>query len=68
MHLQARRAVCVQWPGGERRFEAGQTIHTENSYKWTVPDFEALLSSAGFQATSVWTDPAQRFAVMWAVV
>ena len=68
MHLQARRAVRVQWPGGERRFEAGQTIHTENSYKWTVPDFEALLSSAGFQATSVWTDPAQRFAVMWAVV
>ena len=66
MHLQARQAVCVQWPGGERLFAEGETIHTENACKWTVPNFEALLRSAGFAQTRAWTDPAQRFAVLWA--
>jgi dimethylhistidine N-methyltransferase len=67
MHLQARRDLRVQWPGGERRFAAGETIHTENACKWTVQDFEALLESAGFASTRVWTDPDKRFAVVWAV-
>ena len=66
MHLQARHTVRVQWPGGERSFAAGETIHTENACKWTVPGFEALLLSAGFKATQAWTDPASRFAVFWA--
>jgi dimethylhistidine N-methyltransferase len=66
MHLQARRAVHVQWPGGGRAFAAGETIHTENACKWTVAGFQALLQSAGFASTHVWTDPAQRFAVLWA--
>jgi L-histidine Nalpha-methyltransferase len=66
MHLQARHELTVQWPGGERQFAEGETIHTENACKWTVPNFEALLRSAGFASTRVWTDPAQRFAVLWA--
>ncbi len=66
MHLQARHTVTVQWPGGERLFAAGETIHTENACKWTVPNFEALVRSAGFAQTRVWTDPAERFAVLWA--
>jgi dimethylhistidine N-methyltransferase len=66
MHLQARHAVNVQWPGGQRQFAAGETIHTENACKWTVANFEALLRSAGFAACQVWTDPANRFAVFWA--
>ena len=66
MHLQARQAVRVQWPGGERLFAPGETIHTENACKWSVPGFEALLLSAGFAQTRVWTDPAARFAVLWA--
>lgn len=67
MHLQARHAVTVQWPGGQRQFAASETIHTENACKWAVPNFEALLRSAGFASTRVWTDPAKRFAVVWAV-
>ena len=66
MHLQARHELTVQWPGGERQFAQGETIHTENACKWTVPNFEALLHSAGFAGTRAWTDPAQRFAVLWA--
>ena len=68
MHLQARRALHVRWDGGERRFDAGERIHTENSYKWRRDDFEALLRSAGFGECSHWTDPAARFAVFWARV
>jgi L-histidine Nalpha-methyltransferase len=67
MHLLAQRACVVQWPGGSRSFAAGERIHTENSYKWTVDRFTQLLRQAGFAAPQVWTDatPAQ-FAVLWA--
>lgn len=67
MHLQARHAVRVRWPGGERLFAEGETIHTENACKWTVAGFDALLRSAGFGSTRSWTDPAARFAVFWAL-
>jgi len=66
MHLQARHAVTVQWPGGQRQFAAGETIHTENACKWTISDFADLLRSAGFVQSQAWTDPAERFAVFWA--
>jgi dimethylhistidine N-methyltransferase len=66
MHLQARQAVTVQWPGGLRQFASGETIHTENACKWTVPDFADLLRNAGYTHTQAWTDPAERFAVFWA--
>jgi dimethylhistidine N-methyltransferase len=66
MHLQARQALTVRWPGGARAFAVGETIHTENAYKWSVPGFGALLRQAGFASTECWTDPAERFAVFWA--
>ncbi len=66
MHLVAREALTVRWPGGERRFEAGEGIHTENSYKWTLPAFEALLRDAGWRRPQHWTDERQAFAVVLA--
>lgn len=70
MHLVAQRDLTVQWPGGRRAFSRGERIHTENSYKWTVPGFSQLLREAGFAEPLVWTDAptvdAGRFAVMWA--
>jgi len=63
MHLEARAALTVTWPGGERRFAAGERIHTENSCKYTVEDFAALLVAAGFSSPRGWTDPAGWFAV-----
>ena len=56
MHLEARRALQVRWRGGERRFAAGERMHTENSYKWTATDFEALLQQAGFGPVQRWCD------------
>jgi dimethylhistidine N-methyltransferase len=66
MHLEATRAVSVRWADGARAFALGERIHTENSYKWTLENFSALLSRAGFQGMRHWTDAGQRFAVFWA--
>jgi len=66
MHLEAKRAQQVRWPGGGRDFAAGERIHTENSYKYRQADAISLLESAGFEATRVWTDPQCPFAVIHA--
>ncbi|HQR19382.1 MAG TPA: L-histidine N(alpha)-methyltransferase [Burkholderiaceae bacterium] len=66
MHLEARAVVTVTWPGGRRRFAAGERIHTENSYKYTLPGLSALLGSAGYSAAQTYTDPANRFALVLA--
>jgi uncharacterized SAM-dependent methyltransferase len=56
----------VRWPGGERRFASGERIHTENSYKYALDDFQALLADAGYQRIRAWTDARAWFAVFWA--
>ncbi len=70
MHLEARQALTVRWTlegqACESAFAAGERIHTENSYKWTVDSFSALLKSAGFKSTQYWTDAQGYFAVLWA--
>ena len=66
MHLEARRALGVRWPDGERRFEAGERLHTENSYKYSVERFAGLLQSAGFAHSRCWVDVQGWFAVFWA--
>ncbi len=63
MHLQARVDTTVRWPGGERRFGAGERMHTENSYKYRRADFEAMLRDAGYGTVQCWTDAESRFAV-----
>ena len=68
MHLEARQALTVRWRGGaqggsERRFAAGERIHTENSYKWRPEDFEALLHAAGYGAVRRFTDAQGWFGV-----
>jgi dimethylhistidine N-methyltransferase len=66
MHLEAKSSVTVRWPGGERYFVKTQTIHTENSYKYTLDGATALLGRGGWQVTNAWTDPDARFAVIHA--
>lgn len=68
MHLEALRDTVVHWSGGQRRFAAGERMHTENSYKWRVNDFAALLERAGFSRLRHWTDAREWFAIFaaWA--
>lgn len=66
MHLQARTEVPVRWPGGGRVFQPGKRIHTENSYKYDLARFTALLERAGFAQVQAWTDAQDWFAVVLA--
>jgi len=63
MHLEAASDQTVRWPNGVRRFERGERIHTENSYKYTRQSFISLLTKAGFGDVTTWTDPQQWFMV-----
>jgi len=48
------------------RFAAGETIHTENSYKYRPGQAEAMLDAAGFTPAHTWTDERGWFAVVLA--
>jgi len=63
MHLEARVDVQVNWPGAQRRFSAGERVHTENSCKYSVDGFDALLRRAGYADIHCWTDEKAWFAV-----
>ena len=66
MHLDALQDLTVRWPGAQRQFRAGESIHTENSYKYTLPQFDALLRAAGFSQIEPWRDAQDWFAVFLA--
>ena len=68
MHLEAICDLTVRWPGDARRFLAGERIHTESSYKYTLDGMTDLLRRAGFRQVRYWSDPQQWFAVFWAAV
>jgi L-histidine Nalpha-methyltransferase len=69
MHLESRIAQRVSIPADgcspalTIEFVAGETIHTENSYKFTAAAVNALLASAGFAMTRSWQDAQGLFAV-----
>jgi len=66
MHLRAKRDLEVSWHGHLAAFSKGETIHTENSYKYTQAGFQDLLKKAGFQKVVSWTDQNQNFMVCFA--
>ena len=63
MHLVSERAQTVHVAGEAFAFEASETIHTENSYKYGIEQFQALAARAGFRPEAVWTDARGLFAV-----
>jgi len=63
MHLVSRQAQMVNISGKRFRFEAGDSIHTENSYKYAIDEFHALAKQAGFEAQRVWTDAEELFSI-----
>jgi dimethylhistidine N-methyltransferase len=62
MHLQSLEAQTVRVAGRAFHFTEGETLHTENSHKFTVPAFTALALSAGWRVKSCWTSDDQPFA------
>lgn len=63
MHLVSKIPHEVQVDGRTFQFEEGESIHTENSYKYTMDQFQNLVSEVGFQPMRVWTDVDNLFSV-----
>lgn len=63
MHLVSRVEQRVEVAGSTFDFRAGETIHTENSYKYGIDSFHRLAGDAGFVAEQVWTDQQGLFSV-----
>ncbi len=69
MHLEANSAQQIHFPANGEcpafhvTFEAGETIHTENSYKFSHATIRSLLTDTGFKVTRTWNDPQDLFAV-----
>ena len=63
MHLVSRRDQQVRIGSTRFAFRAGETIHTENSHKYTLDQFRALAVGAGYRPRAAWTDAAGLFSV-----
>jgi dimethylhistidine N-methyltransferase len=56
MHLASTRRQKVRFNGTAVDFRAGETIHTENSYKYTIDSFQALARGSGWSPLKTWSD------------
>ena len=63
MHLVSRHAQTVRVLGQAFAFAPGETIHTENSYKYTPESFAELARRGGWRTQALWTDPDRLFSV-----
>jgi len=63
MHLVAKRAQSVRVLGHSYAFRAGESIHTESSYKYSLDRFAALARGAGWTPQASWTDADEMFSV-----
>jgi dimethylhistidine N-methyltransferase len=68
MHLESVRAQTVTIGGRAIAFRAGETIHTENSCKYSVREFQELAAGAGLAPVECWLDPERLFGVHYLVV
>jgi dimethylhistidine N-methyltransferase len=63
MHLISRKAQNVRILGNNFSFRPGESIHTENSYKYSLDRFTALARGSGWSVRTSWTDKARMFSV-----
>jgi dimethylhistidine N-methyltransferase len=68
MHLVSTREQTVRIGPQAFLFAAGETIHTENSYKYSVAEFQTLAREAGFEAEHCWVDPQCLFSIHYLTV
>ena len=63
MHLVSLASQTVRVLGRPFRFANGERIHTENSHKYSVEEFQALASTAGWTPAHAWTDTDRLFSL-----
>jgi len=67
MHLVARHATTIAIDGRTFEFEAGESIHTESSHKYSLASFRRLATEAGLRSEKTWLDPDELFSMHWLV-
>jgi dimethylhistidine N-methyltransferase len=67
MHLESKVSHVVRGDGVSFEFAEGETIHTENSYKYTLDSFTELAATAGFTVQRSWLDEDALFSVNYLV-
>ena len=65
MHLVSRERQAVSFCGERFTLAEGESLHTENSTKYTIDGLRDLAVEAGFRPGPVWTDPERLFSVHW---
>jgi uncharacterized SAM-dependent methyltransferase len=63
MHLVSKDSQMVNIDGNLIQFDKGETLHTENSYKYSLASFTALSNAAGFTLEKTWLDEDELFSV-----
>jgi L-histidine Nalpha-methyltransferase len=63
IYLESLVDQTIQVKGRSFAFEQGERIHTENSHKYSVPEFQLLAERAGWSPVTVWTDEDQLFSL-----
>jgi dimethylhistidine N-methyltransferase len=63
MHLASLKRQKVKVAGATFDFRAGETIHTENSWKYSADSFRCLVRGSGWTPRAMWTDGAGLFSV-----
>lgn len=63
MHLVSDETHTVSIGEHDFEFKKDETIHTENSYKYTINEFQTLAKKAGFSPVNVWTDKNNLFSI-----
>ena len=65
MHLVSLKDQHVQVAGDVIEFADGESVHTEDSYKYSIESFQSLAWSAGLVPRQVWCDRERLFSVHW---
>lgn len=65
MHLVSLKKQEIKMGDHVFTLEEGETLHTENSYKFSIDGIQKMALSQGLQAGPVWTDPQRWFGLLW---
>ena len=63
LHLISKKSQTVTISGRKFTFKEGESIHSENSYKYSIEDFGIIAREAGFKLKKTWTDANNLFSI-----
>ena len=65
MHLVSMKKQEIKIDKQIFTLEEGETLHTENSYKFSLDSIQKIAMSQGLDVGPVWTDPKRWFGLIW---